>query len=75
MKFPREIFLNSRGDCEWLATSHLKELELPAFKSFVLYGSESSPIRFDLYEQAKPEYNHQPHYVLVLGEDGEWWEA
>lgn len=50
-------FLNSPSDVQWLLDTHLKGVPgLPAFKSFTLQGSESSPTIVQLYESEDPLY-------------------
>ena len=49
----REQFFNEPDDCAWLASTHLKGMNV-AFESFVLVGNEDSPDAVYLYADADP---------------------
>lgn len=49
----RERFFNEPSDCAWLASTHLKGINV-AFESFVLVGNEDSPDAVYLYPDTDP---------------------
>ena len=64
---PRQIFLNTSDDIDWLKSVHLKGIDLPVqyqeFKSAVLYGNEDCPESVDLYVSADPLITDLCHTV------------
>lgn len=50
-------FCNTPDDVQWLKDTHLKVFDsaaIPEFKSFVILGSESSPLEIRLYQSDDP---------------------
>lgn len=59
----RQQFLNTPDDCQWLKDVHLKEVDHPSFKSFMLYGNEDAPQRVELYTHEEPRFDDTFHTV------------
>lgn len=65
----KETFINKPEDIQWLKDTHLKGLELPTFKSFVLHGNEDCPEKIDLHAAKMPNYDADPAAVYYLQDD------
>ena len=63
--------MNTREDCEWLRSTHLRAIAAPDFESFKLTGNEDSPSAVELYAARKPEYNDQPVATYTNNDAGE----
>ena len=60
-------FLKTDSDLNWLREVHLTGMELPVFKSVILFGNEDYPDRIELYLSDDPDFTDQP--VMVIEPD------
>jgi hypothetical protein len=59
-------FLNTADDCEWLRKVHLGGRTDYKFESFILYGSEDSPSKVDLYFTENPLVTDDFHTINFI---------
>jgi hypothetical protein len=63
--------LNDPEDLAWLRSAHLREVQdLPEFKSAVIWGSEDSPEKVEIYADADPLWTDTPLRTLCQCDDG-----
>jgi hypothetical protein len=55
-----EVGVGEFDSIAWLFGVHINEPDNPAIKSALVYGSESSPERVDLYTQEEPWVTDDP---------------
>jgi hypothetical protein len=60
-------FFNEKEDVLWLRETCLKGIEVPEFKSFILFGNEDDPDKVELYEGVDPLYDDKPVYTFKRG--------
>ncbi len=65
-------FLNEQDDCQWLAETHLRGLNPPAFLSFEIEGNEDCPTALRLHGSAVPIYTDAPVASYKLQDDGSY---
>ncbi len=65
----RQQFLHGTDDVQWLKDTHLKGLEYPEFRSFVIHGNEDCPEQLWLYKSVMPMYTTPPIAVFILQDD------
>lgn len=68
----RNQFLNTQSDCDWLRSTHLKNVpHLPKFRSFNMLGNEDSPTRIILYRDRNPRFDAIALAVFVADSNGD----
>lgn len=71
----KETFINKAEDLQWLKDTHLKGIELPDFKSFLLYGNEDCPDKLELHKLKMPAVYATPVASFFLQEDGSYKQS
>jgi hypothetical protein len=59
-------FFNTADDCEWLRKVYLGGRTDYKFESFILYGSEDSPNKVDLYFTENPLVTDDFHTINFI---------
>ena len=71
----KSVFLDQPSDCQWLRETHLKQSnllepgQLPAFRSFILYGDESGPDVLECHRYRCPKVTDKPCFRAIYQPD------